>query len=716
MTRLLYLIILILYSGIAFSQSTFDYFSRPGLKINSYHQCYVDCGNSTSFTFLEKRIQGNDTILYFVHNEGYNSLSLLVEDKKVFEFYSPTIKRLIYDFGLEPGEMVTEGYYEASTVTSKSDTLLLNGETRLKMNLIRSDLTPVIWVEGIGDVHRGLATEYEPMGTDYFFCALDSTGDLLVNPNEVANCTLYSCVTPFAVYTIEHNGFTISFLNQSLFGKYYTWDFGNGETSSLENPVYTYPEPGCYYTRLTVSNDCYPDSMTIEQIIPICIAPDWGVLDSIEFSSGFRFIRSSDHLQFIFRDIIITPGLFRSGDNGMTWQSVPLPPALGNRLITDLEMFDDLRGILTCRYESPINGTIGVLVTHDGGLSWEDPSDGIHEAMRFVVLGSNGEAWVSGDEWVTNVKGYYKSLDYGATWTNLTSSLTGHSHEIFNINDTHLITSTFTGLHPPPLGRYYLNKSVDGGLQWEQTVLPLHIGRIYFVNDLIGFGYDYDMGESGLYKTEDGGVSWTLISKQIQVREISFFDINTGWVADTDGTVYYTTDGMVTYRKTNCVGGWINSLNPISALEVLGVSGNKIVFYKGETGDACTSSDEDLDGYYGSSDCDDTNAEIHPLAAEIPNNGIDEDCDGADLVTQTHELEDKVISIFPNPVSDKLYFSNEAMSDASISVFDITGHLLYSQIGTDAIDVSTFPNGLCFIKASFLSDKYRIIEKVVVMK
>jgi len=41
--------------------------------------------------------------------------------------------------------------------------------------------------------------------------------------------------------------------------------------------------------------------------------------------------------------------------------------------------------------------------------------------------------------------------------------------------------------------------------------------------------------------------------------------------------------------------------------------------------------DDDADGWAHAQDCNDANARIHPGAAEVPNNGVDEDCSNGDL-------------------------------------------------------------------------------------
>jgi hypothetical protein len=45
----------------------------------------------------------------------------------------------------------------------------------------------------------------------------------------------------------------------------------------------------------------------------------------------------------------------------------------------------------------------------------------------------------------------------------------------------------------------------------------------------------------------------------------------------------------------------------------------------------CEDVDADSDGYPAATDCDETNPDVHPGAEEVCNNGLDDDCDGVDL-------------------------------------------------------------------------------------
>ena len=193
-------------------------------------------------------------------------------------------------------------------------------------------------------------------------------------------------------------------------------------------------------------------------------------------------------------------GVFRSRDGGTTWQSAGSPPA--DRPVRSLTVAPDgsvFAGVGTL-------GTIdaaGLLRSRDDGESWTVLGDGF-EDLTTTSVSPDPE---SEDRiLVTTVNaGLLRSDDAGESWAavdvgrpavgRLTRSRHDPSSLYLNTGDIYY-------------GLNRLNRSTDSGATWQALSTPFveSVGPV--VEDPVDAQRLYVAGDYGVWRSEDGGVSW----------------------------------------------------------------------------------------------------------------------------------------------------------------------------------------------------------------
>jgi hypothetical protein len=115
--------------------------------------------------------------------------------------------------------------------------------------------------------------------------------------------------------------------------------------------------------------------------------------------------------------------------------------------------------------------------------------------------------------------------------------------------------------------------------------------------------------------------------------------------------------------------------------------------------------DNDNDGYFSYEDCDDDDPNINPGAFDIPDNGIDEDCDGEDAITSAVTIVQNSddISVFPNPVSDILFIELDYEGTLDVQLSTQQGRVILEQSiefseNRGVFEFSRIASGIYFLK------------------
>jgi len=176
-------------------------------------------------------------------------------------------------------------------------------------------LPNVAWFWDFGD--GNISTNQDPVHTYTMPGVYDVC---LIVANECRNDTFcqqinVTCPAPLVSFIQASDNLEVTFSNTTVGGAFeFAWDFGDGNTSTFENPLHTFEEPGTYPVCLTATNICGSAS-SCQVVTVVCPASDANFGISADgLSVQFTDSSNNDPLTI----------LWDFGDGGQSTQANPL--------------------------------------------------------------------------------------------------------------------------------------------------------------------------------------------------------------------------------------------------------------------------------------------------------------------------------------------------------------------------------------------------------
>jgi photosystem II stability/assembly factor-like uncharacterized protein len=264
-------------------------------------------------------------------------------------------------------------------------------------------------------------------------------------------------------------------------------------------------------------------------------------------------------------------------DGGVSWKSSALDISAFQETFTpsDMVFVDDQHGWFLAHVGVGMNHDyIAVVATADGGQSWRvllDPyqDGGIQSCPKHAMLYADTRTgWLTPDcMGVGAPPSLFKTSDGGATWQPIGMPAPASGYFDDNSCGMHAsflfsVTSAVFSMQCLDNGTFkiehdFLYSTADGGSNWKAYALPSDFtvldppsGGLFFINVTSGLV----LGRR-IYRTGDGGKTWSLAKTVNWDGQFSFLDLNTGWAVARNA-------GQVALVRTVNGGGTWQELKP----------------------------------------------------------------------------------------------------------------------------------------------------------
>lgn len=368
-----------------------------------------------------------------------------------------------------------------------------------------------------------------------------------------------------------------------------------------------------------------------------------------------------------------------------------------------------------------------ILKTTDGGANWIQKNSGtVENLMKVQFINSNvGFAFGAGT--------LLKTIDGGESWNPI--DIGGMNNFYYPCGLSCISESVFyisSGL--------WLKKTTNGGITFETIEVPVgqNIENIQFLTEQIG----YKKGPDKLYKTSDGGSTWSVILNSFYNGTFFFLTQNIGFV-NFSGTLLKTIDGglnfsIIDFQNESMLHGVdIFCLNENIIWEIEGLfllcgcppqycitKKNQLESPENQVTNNCDLVDGSGSMLSAIHFANDTNgyavgyfSYTGDLGPPLSIGTIFKNSTGNMLGANKSDKRNEV-TIYPNPTSDNIIvsFSENEKRTFSVEITNCLGEMIFSKFyqteNTAMINVESYSKGIYFL--TITSQEKRNTQKVVI--